>query len=297
MTFTDMTFMDTIADSLRAAAHTLLRLSDSPRLDAEILLSRVLGLPRTALIVRGAEPMAAENRHTFDRLIARRAAGVPVAYLTGTREFWSLELEVTPDVLVPRPETEVLVEVALQLLPHDQPRSVLDLGTGSGAIALAIASERPRIRITGVDVCEQALGVARKNARRLGLAQIRWHRGSWFDAVPGERFDMIVANPPYVAADDPALAQLAAEPALALCGGPDGFDALGAIAGGACAHLNANGWLVLEHGSAQGARVAEMLERGGFVDIRSHADYSGNGRVTLGTISHHTRNAHDPLRN
>ena len=212
--------MDTVANSLQSAVRILAGHSDSPRLDAELLLGKVLGLSRSALLVHGSDPMATETRQSFDDLLAQRVRGIPIAYLTGTREFWSLNLTVSADVLVPRPETELLVQRALELLPIDQDRSVLDLGTGSGAIALAIAAERPRARVTAVDVSNPALNVARDNARQHGLAAVDWRLGSWFDAVEGERFDIIVANPPYVAAGDPALRHLAAEPILALTPGP-----------------------------------------------------------------------------
>jgi release factor glutamine methyltransferase len=279
-----MTAMDTVAAALQMAVRTLSNHSDSARLDAEILLCQVLQLSRSALIVRGADPIAAESRHAYEHLIARRVHGAPVAYLTGKREFWSLELSITPAVLVPRPETEVLVELALRLLPTDQARSVLDLGTGSGAIALAIASERPLVCATGIDICEHALAVAIANSRKLGLPDVRWRVGSWFDAVPGERFDLIVANPPYVASGDPALKQLTAEPALALSSGPTGLEALTKIVDRAALHLQPGGWLLLEHGSTQADDVAAMLEHRRFGGISSHADYSGKTRVTLGTV-------------
>jgi release factor glutamine methyltransferase len=279
-----MTAMDTVAAALQMAVRTLSNHSDSARLDAEILLCQVLQLSRSALIVRGADPIAAESRHAYEHLIARRVHGAPIAYLTGKREFWSLELSITPDVLVPRPETEVLVELALRLLPTDQARSVLDLGTGSGAIALAIASERPLVCATGIDVCEHALAVAIANSHKLGLPDVRWRVGSWFDAVPGERFDLIVANPPYVASNDPALKQLTAEPALALSSGPTGLEALTKIVDRAALHLQPGGWLLLEHGSTQADDVAAMLEHRRFGGISSHADYSGKTRVTLGTV-------------
>jgi len=276
----------TVAAALRRAAHMLSSHGDSPRLDAEILLGWILGLPRSALIVRGADPVSAETQVAYDELIARRLRGAPVAYLTGTREFWSLELDVTPDVLVPRPETEVLVELALGLLPKDVPLSVLDLGTGSGAIALAIASERPLVSMTGVDVSARALAVAMANSRKLELMQVEWRAGSWFQGVRGRRFDMIVSNPPYVASNDPALERLAAEPALALSCGPTGLEAIDHIIDGAAGHLNPGGWLLLEHGNTQADDVARRLECRGFDDIRSHADFSGNARVTLGAIHH-----------
>jgi len=274
----------TIADTLRSAGRTLAGCSESPRLDAELLLGKVLGLSRPALIARGDEYLATESRDAFSALLARRLTGTPVAYLTGSREFWSLALAVTPAVLVPRPETETLVELALGLLPPDRHRSVLDLGTGSGAIALAIARERPACRVWAVDVSPEALCVAIGNSRALRIDGIAWRQGSWFDAVPGERFDLIVANPPYVASADPALAKLGAEPALALTCGPTGLEALAAIAAAAPRHLETSGWLLLEHGSDQSPQVVSLLEHHGFTGIRSHPDASGRPRVTLGTL-------------
>ena len=279
-----MSSIATVTETLRMASRELVRCSASPRLDAEVLLGKVLGLSRAALIARGDEPLAPENRSAYSTLIAGRLAGAPVAYLTGKREFWSLTLAVTPAVLVPRPETETLVELALQLLPPDQQHSILDLGTGSGAIALALATERPRCRITAIDVSPEALTVAVGNSHALKIEHIDWRLGSWFDAVPGERFDLIVANPPYVAATDPALKRLAAEPMLALAPGPTGLEALSAIIAGAPLHLNEPGWLVLEHGNEQPTEVANLLGRHGFTGIRSHPDGSGRLRVTQGTI-------------
>ena len=296
-----MTFMATVIDNLQRGARSLQTQSDSPRLDAELLLGKVLGLSRAGLMARSNEPVAMQSEQAYSDLIERRLHGAPVAYLTGTREFWSLPLTVTPAVLVPRPETELLVELALERIPErralpsadrvpslDPMISILDLGTGSGAIALAIASERPGIRVTGVDISPAALEVAIQNSRDLGLAHIDWHLGSWFEAVPGEKFDVIVANPPYVAAADPALQRLRAEPALALSAGPTGLDALSHIAGAAASHLKDHGWLLLEHGSDQAPAVARLLEAHGFTDVRSHVDFSGKPRVTLGTVhSHH----------
>jgi release factor glutamine methyltransferase len=276
--------MSTVAEALRSGARSLASSSDSPRLDAELLLGKILGLARSGLIAHDRESLVREHEQAYMNLVERRRQGAPVAYLTGTREFWSLALRVTPAVLVPRPETEVLVELALQRLPLDQPCSVLDLGTGSGAIALAIASERPRSRVTGVDISAPALDVAMQNSRELGLSHIDWRWGSWFAAVPGQRFDMILANPPYIAAADPALEKLMAEPQIALCDGATGLEALSAIAAGAAAHLHERGWLMMEHGSEQAPDVVRLLERQGFAGIRSHLDFSGKPRVTLGTV-------------
>lgn len=272
---------------LAEAARALAQHSDSPRLDAELLLGRVLGLTRSEMIVRGDAPLSGELESAFDALVEQRRNGTPVAYLTGIREFWSLALTVTPAVLVPRPETELLVELALECLPRERPCTVLDLGTGSGAIALAIASERPRARITGVDVSPAALAVARANAAALGASGIEWRLGSWFAAVDGRRFDLIVGNPPYVAEGDPALARLKAEPALALCPGPSGLEAFAAIVGRAAAHLTEGGWLLLEHGPDQARAVADLMAGAGFVTPRSHSDLSGNPRVTSGSIDLH----------
>lgn len=283
--------MNTVAASLQLAARALRSHSDSPRLDAEILLGAVLELSRTALVVHSEDTVPDDRRQAFDELIAQRQRGAPIAYLTGSREFWSLDLTITPDVLVPRPETELLVELALCACPLGEARSVLDLGTGSGAIALAIAAERPAARVVGVDICAAALGVAMHNSRKLKLPRIEWRRGSWFDAVPGERFDIILANPPYVAAEDRALERLAAEPRLALASGPTGLEALSAIIDRAVEHLNPSGRLLLEHGSTQGGQVADLLGGQGFLDIRSFLDNSGIPRVTLGMV-HHTSGKH-----
>ncbi len=274
----------TVESALEQGVRSLSLHSDSPQLDAEVLLSGVLEIGRAALIARGSDVLADPDQQVYRELLERRRSGTPVAYLTGRREFWSLPLKVTPAVLVPRPETERLVEVALEHLPKSAERAVLDLGTGSGAVALAIASERPLARVVGVDVSPGALGVARDNVRSLALPNVTFRLGSWFDAVPGELFDVVVANPPYVADDDPALAALAAEPALALIAGPTGLDALEAIITEAPQHLSRGGWLLLEHGSTQEHAVAKLLERRGFGGITCHSDYSGLPRVTRGTF-------------
>jgi release factor glutamine methyltransferase len=274
--------MPTIAETVKAGTLTLSTHSDSPRLDAELLLGKVLGLARSALLARADESIAVDDELKFTQLIKKRAYGVPVAYLTGSREFWSLPLTVTPDVLVPRPETESLVQHALQLLPRDEACSVLDLGTGSGAIALSLASERPHWTITGVDLSPQALTVAAQNARALKIPQVVWRLGSWFDAVPAKRFHLIAANPPYIASQDPALLKLTAEPAMALTPGPTGLESLEVIIAQAPQYLLEQGWLILEHGSTQAPEVSQLLKQRGFDSIRTFPDFSGKPRVTLG---------------
>jgi release factor glutamine methyltransferase len=256
--------------------------SATPDLDAEVLLAHVLSVPRTRLRSHPAEP-AAEGAASYRRLIERRALGEPLAYLTGTREFWSLPLRVTPAVLVPRPETEFLVERALALRsePHGH---AADLGTGSGAVALALASERPHWRVTATDLSREALAVARANAAQLAIGSVDFRQGSWFAPLAGERFDLIVSNPPYVAADDPALDDpaLAYEPRLALTPGADALACLRAIARDAPQHLNRGGWLLLEHGAAQGAALRHELVLAGFRYVRSHPDLAGHERITEG---------------
>jgi release factor glutamine methyltransferase len=273
-----------IDDALRRAAVTLRRRSESARLDAEILLAKVLGSTRAGLLAHGTQWLSESDAAAFDALIARRLRGTPVAYLTESREFWSLNLRVSPAVLIPRPETEILVEQALKIVPKAPPRSLLDLGTGSGAIALAIASERPDWNVTATDMSGAALAVAQHNARDLPIAPIRWQLGSWFDAVPGERFDLIVSNPPYVAAGDPALIDLSDEPPQALTPGPTGLEALCLIIAQAPAHLLAAGSLLLEHGQDQASAVQQLLQAHGFDAIRTCLDLAGKSRVTLGTL-------------
>jgi release factor glutamine methyltransferase len=275
---------NTIAESLQMAVHALSGRSDSPRLDAEVLLGSLLGTTRSGLMLRGEEALGADHGRAYRDLIVRRASGEPVAYLTGKREFWSLPLKVTPAVLVPRPETELLVEHALELLPPEEgvAAAVLDLGTGSGAIAIAVASERRRARVVGIDISEAALRVARDNADALGLTRIDWRLGSWFAAVPDERFDIILSNPPYIAADDAALTALHAEPGVALIGGPTGIEQLASIIGAAPSHLRPGGWLLTEHGADQAREVAALFESHRFQQVHSHEDYSGLLRITRG---------------
>ena len=260
-----------------------------PRVDAEdaaLLLCHVLGRSRGWLFAHADDPVADADEEAFASLLARRARGEPVAYLCGRRGFWTLELAVTPDTLIPRPETELLVELALQRLPAGGAADIADLGTGSGAIALALASERPQARVTATDASAAALDVARDNAARLGLGNVEFRQGDWFDAVAGRRFDLVASNPPYIADDDPHLhrGDLRHEPPAALSSGPDGLDAIRAITAAAPAHLVPGGWLLLEHGWDQGAAVRALLLAAGLSEVATHADLERRDRISLGRL-------------
>ena len=249
------------------------------RLDAEVLLAALIRQDRAQLIAfpeREVAPLAAAM---FDAGLSRLAAGEPLAYITGVREFWSMPLVVMPDVLIPRPETELLVETCLQRLDAS-PRRVADLGTGSGAIALALARERPGWQITATDASPAALQVASINAGRLRIDNVRFATGPWCAALGAERFDAILSNPPYVQANDPALAQLAFEPQSALVADDDGYADLLHIVGCAHRHLKAGGLLLLEHGATQAARLAAALVGEGYHRVACHRDLAGHERVT-----------------
>ncbi|KTF36633.1 peptide chain release factor N(5)-glutamine methyltransferase [Xanthomonas vesicatoria] len=254
------------------------------RADAEPLLLHALGRDRAWLFAHGRDPVPPALAQAFDTLVQRRQAGEPVAYLTGSRGFWTLDLAVSTATLIPRADTEALVELALERLDHAPGRRVADLGTGSGAIALAIASERPQAQVIATDASAAALAVAQRNADSHGLSNVHCRHGSWFAPLAGERFDLIASNPPYIAAGDPHLAQgdLRYEPASALASGSDGLDDIRSIVADAPAHLRAGGWLLLEHGWDQGAAVAELLRTCGFAQVATHQDLEQRERVTLG---------------
>jgi len=260
------------------------RLASSPSadLDAGLLLAHVLGCSRTALAAAPERELSAAQQETLGALATRRCDGEPIAYLTGRRAFWTLDLEVTPDVLVPRPETELLVETALAGVQAISKPDVLDLGTGSGAIALAIASERPDASVTAVDESPAALAVARRNAQRIQIGNVRFLHGSWYEPAGSYRFHAIVANPPYVADDDPLLAALAHEPRSALAAGPQGLDALATICAGALPHLVRGGMLIVEHGASQGAAVRAMMSEAGLGAVATLSDLAGLPRSTRG---------------
>lgn len=277
----------TISDALHTATTMLSRASSSPRLDAELLLEYVTGRSRTSFRAEPERPLPVNAAWSFQQLVKRRMQGEPVAYILGQQEFWSLLIEVSPAVLIPRPETELAVERALAHLDADRPTSVADLGAGSGAIALAIASERRHAQVTGVDASKEALQIAVRNAARLQLPNLGFAQGSWFEPLAGQRFDVIVSNPPYVASDDPDLAPDVRryEPTIALIAGRTGLEALMEIVATAPKHLCANGWLVLEHGWKQGPAVRDLLVRRGFAHVGSHADLAGRERVSEGQFT------------
>lgn len=276
----------TIGEALHQAGEFLKETSPSPRVDAEALLMHVSRLDRAGLIVQGERVLTENEEQHWKKLLARRGRGEPVAYLTGRREFWSLSLRVTPDVLIPRPETELLVEKALARIPLDAAWTIADLGTGSGAIALALAAERPRCRVIATDLSGAALDLARENAARLALTGVEFRRGDWLAPLADMKLDMIVSNPPYVAENDPHLAQgdVRFEPRAALAAGADGLEALRAIAQRAGDHLRAGGLLLLEHGSDQSEAVRHALRESGYRDIVCHEDLAGHARVTEGRL-------------
>jgi release factor glutamine methyltransferase len=268
-----------------AQARDRLGTSPSPALDAELLLAHALGRDRTYLHAWPEAGLDEATQRHVERLIERRAVGEPVAYILGTREFWSLELEVTPDVLIPRPETEGLVEIALAELA-DRGRAeptVLDVGTGSGCIALALARELPAARVAAIEASSTALAVARRNAQRLALGNIYWIEGQWLAPLAERRFDVIVSNPPYVRSDDPHLdaGDVRFEPRGALDGGADGVDAIRVLAREAGAHLAPGGLLVLEHGADQAEAVAAVLAEAGWSGIETRMDLAGLPRFAL----------------
>jgi release factor glutamine methyltransferase len=257
---------------------------EEARRDAELLLLQVLQVPRAWLYAHADAVIEASAAQHFRALVARRAVGEPLAYIAGAREFWSLNLEVTRDVLIPRAETELLVELALQRIAQSAEVDIADLGTGSGAIALALAHERRFARVLATDVSAAALAVARGNAQRLGITNTSFARGDWCAALGDHKFDMIVSNPPYIAAADAHLGQgdLRFEPRAALASGADGLDAIRAIVRGAPAHLHSSAWLLFEHGFDQGDAARALLQKSGFVEVFTACDLENRDRVSGG---------------
>ncbi|WP_043766143.1 peptide chain release factor N(5)-glutamine methyltransferase [Algiphilus aromaticivorans] len=266
---------------LRAAREQLAGRSDSAGLDAELLLAAALGKPRSFLYAWPDHQPTSSVRERFADSIRARAAGQPVAYTLGSKEFFGLDLAVTPAVLIPRPDTELLVEQVLERLDAGSTATIADLGTGSGAVALALARHLPAARVLGTDSSAEALKVARANARELRL-EVDFLRGDWCAPLGDASVDVLVANPPYVAEGDPHLAELAAEPLAALVSGPEGLDALRTIIGQSPRVLRTGGWLVLEHGFDQGGAVRTLLAEAGFSGVTSARDLGGHERVSLG---------------
>jgi len=261
-------------------------LPDSPtaRLDVELLLAAALGKPRSFLHTWPERIVSTEAAQAFAGYLQRRRAGEPVAYILGQQGFWNIDLEVATHTLIPRPETEMLVETALELLPGAISHRLLDLGTGTGAIALSLAKDRPQWNVTAVDRVEEAVELAERNRQRLHLDNAQVLTSHWFSAVKGKRFDLILSNPPYIASNDPHLVEgdVRFEPSSALVSGSDGLDDLRLIVSQAPGHLEPGGWLLLEHGYDQGPAVRELLNRHGFEQIQTRRDLGDHERITFG---------------
>ncbi len=274
-----------IDSALRAAATRLP--GPEARHEAEHLLLHALGRDRAWLFAHGDAGLTQAEAAAFEALLKRRMAGEPVAYLTGHRGFWTLDLKVSPATLIPRPETERLVELALERLPPDRPVRIADLGTGSGAIALALASELPQAWVVATDASAEALAVARANALTNDLAHVDFRLGHWWMPLAGQRFHLVASNPPYIADGDAHLARgdLRFEPATALASGTDGLDAIREIIGGAPDFLLPGGWLLLEHGWDQGAAIRALMAQADFVDVATEVDLEARDRVTLGRLA------------
>jgi release factor glutamine methyltransferase len=272
----------TVRALLAEAAATLESTSATARLDAELLLEIAIGMPRSVALAHLDDVTETATAARHRALVARRARGEPLAYITGTKEFYSLPLEVTSAVLVPRPETELLVDGVLQRFAHtERPFRVLDLGTGSGAVAIAISHERPSAEVWAVDSSEDALALARRNAERLGVNRVRWVQSDWFAALGDQRFDAIVCNPPYVRSAEAARGALGFEPRLALDGGADGLDSIRALLPAAREHLAASGWLLLEHGFDQRAAVLALAKAAGLALVAARRDLAGHERMVI----------------
>lgn len=272
-----------IKDAIHYAV-THLHEQEAAQLEAELLLAHAMNQSRSYLKAWPDADLNHSQQQVFIDLVRRRANGEPIAYILERREFWDLELRVTPACLIPRPETELLVELALQLIPTNAPWKIADLGTGSGAIALAIAKHRPTCRIIATDTSETALKLAQDNAAQLRITNVDFHLGNWFDCLAAQRFQLIVSNPPYVADNDPHLSQgdLRFEPATALSSGPEGLEDIRQIINAAPDHLEPGGWLLLEHGYDQATAVTQLFRDCGFTNVSTQADLAHRERVTYG---------------
>jgi len=274
-----------IGAALDQAVARLRPVADLPHLEAELLLCHIVGKPRTWLVAWPEKRLTERELASFMELVEQREQGAPVAYLTGEREFWTLALKVTEETLIPRPETELLVETVLERFGDHQELTLVDMGTGSGAIALAIAKEKPAWRVIATDISAAALAVARRNAEEHGITNVSFVQGDWYDALPAEtHVDVIVSNPPYVAEADPHLEEgdVRFEPRHALAAGSDGLDDIRKLLPGAIVHLREGGSILVEHGNTQGAAVRDLMRHYGYRDIRTLRDLEGHERVTLG---------------
>jgi len=279
------TLRQAVLQAQQQLVNTLQINSSTARIEAIVLLNNAMQQSSYAwFLAHENDALQANNHAEFQALLSRRLQGEPIAYILGVREFYGLNLKVTPDTLIPRPDTETLVEAALAKIPRHQPYSILDLGTGSGAIALAIASQHPDISVTAGDASTAALNVAIENAVALNIRNISFVLSNWFTGLQGQRFDLIVGNPPYIEKSDAHLTQgdLRFEPIFALASGADGLDDIRSIIQAAPEHLNPEGWLMLEHGYNQAAQVATLLKQAGFCEISHAHDIAGIARVSTG---------------
>ncbi len=279
--------METLQQALKQATQQLSALNNTaPRIDAEVLLCHLLKKSPSHLIAWPEKRLSSAQQRAFKALLQRRINGEPIAYITGHREFWSLDLLVTPATLIPRPDTELLVEQALERIPNNAPWQVADLGTGSGAIALAIASERPRCQLYAVDISADALAVAQQNAQRLAIPNVTFLQGDWLAPLQQKSLNMVISNPPYIEASDPHLTQgdLRFEPKRALRSGEDGLDDIRLLIESSRHPLQTGGWLLLEHGYHQSAEILEIMRQQGYRRVQGYIDYGGNDRVACGQI-------------
>ncbi len=283
---------DILVQDGKSLSVTLALTPNEARFEVQMLLQQVLSVARAYLLAHPEHVLSAGQQAAYDAVLRRRLQGEPIAYILGEREFFGLKFKVTPATLIPRPETELLVELALQRMPQGHTCRVLDLGTGSGAIALSIAHARPDIEVMAVDASEAALEVARANAQRLAIGNVAFLHSNWFSALGGQRYDLIVSNPPYVAAGDVHLTRgdVLFEPSTALASGADGLNDIRRIIGSAGDFLERGAWLLLEHGYDQAAEVRNLLLQNGFVDVTSTKDIAGIERVSGGTVSRQTSN-------
>ena len=279
--------MPSIAQALKQASQKLTETSDSARLDAEVLLCQVLDCTATHLIAWPEKLLNDKQTQTFNQLIERRHTGIPVAYLIGSKEFWSLNFKVTPATLIPRPDTEILVEFVLNKFSDQKNLKLLDLGTGSGAIAIAIASERPNWEIVATDISTEALSIAAENARQHQITNIQFIESNWFEQLDRQYFDLIISNPPYIAEHDEHLSQgdVRFEPLSALASGETGLDDINRITAQSKKYLKPNGWLAFEHGYDQKQSVYDCFNHYQFQNITQLTDLSGLPRVTAGRCS------------